>query len=122
MAVNKKNEFQSQEVKLADIAKALSHPARIAIIKLLVEKGACTCGKIVDELPLSQSTVSQHLKELREAGLIKGQIDGPRVCYEVQTDQLKLSNIFFNNFFDNVTKLPAAGAASAAVGSAGGAR
>ncbi len=104
MAVNKKNEFQSQEVKLAGVAKALSHPARIAIVKLLATNGSSTCGKIVDQLPLSQSTVSQHLKELREAGLIKGDSDGAKVTYSLLVEQLKLSGIFFHHFFDQVTK------------------
>lgn len=104
MAINKKNEFQSQEVKLAAVAKALSHPARIAIIKLLAANGGTTCGKLVDLLPLSQSTVSQHLKELREAGLIHGKSDGAKVTYSVLSEQLKLSGIFFHHFFDQVSK------------------
>lgn len=67
--------------ELATLAKALGHPARIAIIRLLCRRSSCICGDIVDELPLAQSTVSQHLKVLKEAGLVQGQIDGPRVCY-----------------------------------------
>lgn len=67
--------------QLARLAKALGHPARVAIIRLLVKRDGCICGEIVEELPLSQSTVSQHLKQLREAGLIRGEVDGPRVCY-----------------------------------------
>lgn len=62
-------------------AKALAHPARIAILQLLIQKQSCICGEIVSELPLSQSTVSQHLKAMKEAGLIVGTIDGPKVCY-----------------------------------------
>lgn len=81
MAYTKKDEFTAQQIRIAELGKALSHPARVAIIRLLVERQACICGDIVDELPLSQSTVSQHLKELKNAGLIKGEIDGPRVCY-----------------------------------------
>jgi DNA-binding transcriptional ArsR family regulator len=104
MAINKKNEFESQDIKLADIAKALSHPARVAIIKLLVVQGAVTCGKIVAQLPLSQSTVSQHLKELKESGLIKAKSDGVKVEYSAVTEQLKLSGIFFNHFFEKVGK------------------
>lgn len=68
----------------ADYAKALGHPARVQIMQLLIEKDACICGEIVDELPLAQSTVSQHLKKLKAAGLIRGEIDGPRVCYCVE--------------------------------------
>ena len=67
--------------ELATLAKALGHPARIAIVRLLCRRTSCICGDIVDELPLAQSTVSQHLKVLKEAGLVQGQIDGSRVCY-----------------------------------------
>ena len=66
---------------LARMAKALGHPARVAIMRLLIARGACVCGAIVDELPLAQATVSQHLKVLKDAGLVQGEIDGPRVCY-----------------------------------------
>lgn len=81
MAFHKKEEFSDKEQGLAAIAKALSHPARIAILKVLASKNECICGEIVDVLPLAQSTVSQHLKELKQAGLIDGYIDGPRSCY-----------------------------------------
>ncbi|MFZ5554818.1 MAG: ArsR/SmtB family transcription factor [Bacteroidota bacterium] len=81
MALNKKDEFSKKSAELADFAKALSHPARIEILKLLSKRNSCICGEIVDELPLSQSTVSQHLKELQSAGLISGSIDGARSCY-----------------------------------------
>lgn len=69
---------------LATYAKALGHPARVAIVRLLLEKDGCICGEIVDELPLAQSTVSQHLKQLKNAGLIRGEVDGPRVCYCIE--------------------------------------
>lgn len=72
------------EEQLADYAKALGHPARVAIVRLLMQKDACICGEIVDELPLAQSTVSQHLKKLKAAGLIRGDVDGPRVCYCIE--------------------------------------
>ena len=81
MAVSKKKEFSASEIELAELAKAISHPARIAILKMLAARNSCVCGEIVDELPLSQSTVSQHLKALKEAGLIQGEIDGPKTCY-----------------------------------------
>ena len=77
----KKEAFTQKEQELAEFAKALAHPARIAILKLLAQKNECICGEIVEVLPLSQSTVSQHLKELKNAGLINGSIDGPRSCY-----------------------------------------
>lgn len=81
MAFHKKEEFGKKEQELADFSKALSHPARIAILKVLAQKNECICGEIVDVLPLAQSTVSQHLKELKNAGLITGTVDGPRSCY-----------------------------------------
>jgi len=75
--------------ELALLAKALGHPARVQIMRLLVRREACICGDIVDELPLAQSTVSQHLKVLKDAGLIRGEIDGPRVCYCVEPRTLR---------------------------------
>ena len=75
--------------QLALLAKALGHRARVQIVRLLVRREACICGDIVDELPLAQSTVSQHLKVLKEAGLIRGEIDGPRVCYCVEPRALR---------------------------------
>src|SRR5688572_23523280 len=81
MGTTKSDEFTVKDNRVAKYAKAFSHPARVAILKLLVQKQACICGDIVDELPLSQSTVSQHLKELKEAGLIQGNIEGTSVCY-----------------------------------------
>lgn len=81
MAIHKKEEFTQKEQDLAVFAKALSHPARIAILKVLAQKNECICGELVDVLPLAQSTVSQHLKELKNAGLITGETDGPKICY-----------------------------------------
>lgn len=81
MGLTKTEEFTKTQNELALLTKALGHPARIAILQFLIKTKSCVCGDIVDELPLSQSTVSQHLKELKNAGLIKGDIDGPSVCY-----------------------------------------
>jgi ArsR family transcriptional regulator len=75
--------------ELASLARALGHPARVQIMRLLVRREACICGDIVDELPLAQSTVSQHLKVLKEAGLVKGEIDGPRTCYCIEPRTLR---------------------------------
>lgn len=74
---------------LAQLAQALGHPARVAIVRLLRERRTCLCGDIVDVLPLAQSTVSQHLKMLKEAGWIEGEVDGPRVCYCLNPQALK---------------------------------
>ncbi len=76
--------------RLARFAKALGHPARVAIVRLLMRRETCICGEIVEELPLAQSTVSQHLKQLKKAGLVRGEIDGPRVCYCVDEGAIEL--------------------------------
>jgi DNA-binding transcriptional ArsR family regulator len=81
MGLSKTEAFTKNQNEIARLAKALAHPARIAILQYLAQRQTCVCGDIVHELPLSQSTVSQHLKELKKAGLIKGDIEGPTVCY-----------------------------------------
>ncbi|MEP6927420.1 MAG: metalloregulator ArsR/SmtB family transcription factor [Ginsengibacter sp.] len=101
MGITKSYNFTIKENKLAKYANALSHPARISILKLLAKKQACICGDIVDELPLSQSTVSQHLKELKEAGLIKGDIDGATVCYCIDEKEWKAARAWLNQLFDS---------------------
>lgn len=82
-------EGEAADEELATLAKALGHPARVKILRLLIRKNACVCGDIVDELPLAQSTVSQHLKVLKDAGLIRGDVDGPRVCYCIEPRALR---------------------------------
>ncbi len=81
MGISKSNKFSLDQNRKAELFKALGHPARIAIVEFLVNKKSCVCGDIVDELPLSQSTISQHLKELKAVGIIKGQISGIKTCY-----------------------------------------
>ena len=102
MAIHKKEEFTQREQELADFAKAMSHPARIAILKLLAQRNECICGEIVDVLPLAQSTVSQHLKELKNAGLIDGTIDGPRSCYCINWKSFQRFNNEMNSLFANL--------------------
>ncbi|HEX6192884.1 MAG TPA: metalloregulator ArsR/SmtB family transcription factor [Chitinophagaceae bacterium] len=102
MAVNKKEEFSIREQSLAAFAKAISHPARIAILNVLAKNNECICGQIVDILPLAQSTVSQHLKELKNAGLIDGTIDGPRSCYCINWKAFEKFNTEFNSLFDTL--------------------
>jgi DNA-binding transcriptional ArsR family regulator len=102
MAISKKEEFNTEDVWLADIAKALSHPARIKILKILTEINVCMCGDIVDLLPLSQSTVSQHLKELKRVDLIQGDIDGPKVCYCVNNKTLQKAKKELDKLFNQV--------------------
>lgn len=87
--LNKKTEFAALEQEVAETAKALSHPARLAILKLLAQKNDCMCGDIVNSLPLAQSTVSQHLKYLKDAGLIRGEIDGPKSCYCLNDEKIE---------------------------------
>jgi DNA-binding transcriptional ArsR family regulator len=101
MGATKSLEFTEKDNQLARYAKALGHPARVAILKLLAQKQTCVCGDIVDELPLSQSTVSQHLKELKEAGLIKGEIDGVKVCYCIDEKEWKAAQAWLNQLFDS---------------------
>ncbi len=75
--------------ELAALTKALGHPARVQILRLLTHRVSCVCGEIVDQLPLAQSTVSQHLKVLKDAGLVRGEIDGPRICYCLEPRTLR---------------------------------
>jgi DNA-binding transcriptional ArsR family regulator len=102
MGLTKTEQFTDTQNKLSLYFKALAHPARIAILQVLIEKNACICGAIVDELPLAQPTVSQHLKELKNAGLIKGEIEGTSICYcineSVWQEVKKLTDIFFETF------------------------
>ena len=100
MGTTKIKDYALQELSIAKYAKALSHPARVAILNLLLKKQACVCGDIVEELPLSQSTVSQHLKELKEAGLIKGDIDGASVCYCIDEKEWTKAKSQMNQLFD----------------------
>lgn len=83
-----RSKFHGYE-RLSTACKALSNPARLAILKILAERGTCICGEIVEALPLSQATVSQHLKVLKQAGLINGEIDGPRSCYCINAATLR---------------------------------
>ncbi|MEI8137376.1 MAG: metalloregulator ArsR/SmtB family transcription factor [Bacteroidota bacterium] len=99
MGTTKTEEFTIKQNKLAAYAKALAHPARIAILELLLKKQACVCGDIVDDLPLSQSTVSQHLKELKEAGLIKGDTEGTKVCYCIDEKEWDNAKTYLGNLF-----------------------
>ena len=101
MGLSKTDEFSIKDNRLAKYAKALGHPARVAILRVLASKATCQCGDIVDELPLSQSTVSQHLKELKEAGLIKGEIEGAKVCYCIDAKEWKAAQAWLNQLFDS---------------------
>lgn len=104
MGLSKTEDFTVRQNKLAKYMKVLGHPARVAILELLLKKQACVCGDIVDELPLSQSTVSQHLKELKEVGLIKGEIEGVRVCYCIDEKEWEQMNDCLGNFLQAASK------------------
>jgi DNA-binding transcriptional ArsR family regulator len=101
MGLTKTEGFTKTQIDLAAFSKALAHPARIAILQFLARQNTCIGGDIVNELPLSQSTVSQHLKELKKVGLIQGTVEGPSICYcidEKNWNKIKnaLSNLFEN--------------------------
>ncbi|QNF33571.1 winged helix-turn-helix transcriptional regulator [Adhaeribacter swui] len=103
MSTSKAAAFGQNEVTLAAYAKALAHPARIAILRMLHQKQICICGDIVEELPLSQSTVSQHLKELKLAGLITGEVNGACVCYYLNGEQMQKVRELFSQFLNALT-------------------
>ncbi len=88
LAPDAAEDLQVSEERFAELCKALGHPARVRILRLLLSVETCVCGDIVDRLPLAQSTVSQHLKVLKEAGIVEGVIDGPRTCYGVNREAL----------------------------------
>lgn len=102
MSTSKATAFRESEITLAAYAKALAHPARVAILKMLSQKQICICGDIVGELPLSQSTVSQHLKELKSAGLISGEVNGACVCYYLNVDQVQKVRGLFQHFLSEL--------------------
>ena len=99
MAQNKKEAFPKKENELADFANAISHPARVAILKQIASRETCICGEIVEVLPLAQSTVSQHLKELLKADLIIGETEGTKSCYCINWKTFERFEKTFNEFF-----------------------
>lgn len=100
MGRSKNNAFSKLDNDIASMAKALAHPARIAILRHLLEHPSCVCGDIVEALPLSQSTVSQHLAELKKVGLIKGEISPPKVCYCIDSDKWDELRPLFSPLFE----------------------
>lgn len=104
MGLTKTEGFSKTQLELAFLAKALAHPARIAILQYLATRNGCICGDIVDELPLSQSTVSQHLKELKDAGLVKGDVEGPSICYCVDKTNWKKVHAAFSRLFVDIDR------------------
>lgn len=103
MGATKTEHFTDKQNQIATIAKALGHPARIAIIEYLMKVKECICGDIVNELPLAQPTVSQHLKELKNARIIKGNIDGNSICYCIDEKTIDILNIYFSKIVQTVS-------------------
>jgi DNA-binding transcriptional ArsR family regulator len=101
MGITKTDNFNTTQNRTARLAKALGHPARIAILEVLLKRSTCICGDLVDELPLSQSTISQHLRELKEVGIIKGEIEGTTVCYCIDEKVWKEAQKSLNKMFDS---------------------
>jgi ArsR family transcriptional regulator, arsenate/arsenite/antimonite-responsive transcriptional repressor len=99
MGATKTEHYTENQNILATLAKAMGHPARIAIIDYLLKVDACICGDIVNELPLAQPTISQHLKELKNAGIIKGNVEGNAICYCINEKALYVLRHYFNSIF-----------------------
>jgi len=104
MAQNKKAEFSEETQRIAEFAKTLAHPARLAIIEMIAKRQDCICGEIVEVLPLAQSTVSQHLKELKEIGIIKGEIEGNKSCYCIDWKRFEMYFQFMRNWQISIQK------------------
>ena len=100
MGLTKTDNFTTTQNELASLAKALGHPARVAIIEYLANSNSCVCGDIVDVIPLAQATVSQHLKELKQAGLIQGSIEGNTICYCINGDTWKKFSSMLEPLFE----------------------
>jgi predicted transcriptional regulator len=104
MGMSKTENYSTKELAISAYAKALAHPARIAIIHYLLNKKQCVCGDIVEELPIAQATVSQHLKELKKIGLIKGTLSGPKTCYCINMDVWQNVEKEFTSLFKAIEK------------------
>lgn len=104
MGASKTEHFTDQQNRIAVLAKALGHPARVAIMEYLMSVDTCICGDIVNELPLAQPTVSQHLKELKNAGLIKGSIEGNAICYCIDNKALQTLQSYFAGIAESLLK------------------
>jgi len=100
MGLTKTEIFTDQQNKIASVAKAFGHPARVAILQHLFKTNTCICGDLVDEIGLAQPTISQHLKELKNLGLIKGNISGTSVCYCIDTKNWSLMKTVISQFLN----------------------
>ena len=104
MGATKTAHFSDKQNQLAIILKAIAHPARIAIIEHLLKVKACICVDIVNEIPLAQPTISQHLRELKNAGVIKGNIEGTAICYCLDEKCLNVLNSYFSKMTEQIKK------------------
>lgn len=104
MAKTKIENFSNDILKLAEIAKALAHPARIKILQILTQKNMCITGELVGLLPIAQSTVSQHLNELKRVGIIKGETEGPKTCYCIDNKNMEEVKNKFTKLFTTICK------------------
>lgn len=101
MGLTKSEIFSDEQNKLAQLLKAVAHPARIAILQQIIKTNACICGDLVEELGLAQATISQHLKELKNAGLIQGTIEGVSVCYCINPENWKMLERIVEEFISS---------------------
>ncbi len=99
MGLTKFQLFDEAQNQISEFAKALAHPARVAIIQELLRQKTCICGDLADVLPLSQSTISQHLKELKRTGIVRGEVDGPRVCYCIDQENWNKASLILGELF-----------------------
>jgi len=104
MGATKTEHFTNEQNAIATLAKALGHPARVAIVEYLLQVDSCICGDIVNELPLAQPTVSQHLKELKNAGIIKGSIEGTAICYCINEKAIEKIQGFFGQITNQLER------------------
>jgi predicted transcriptional regulator len=103
MGLTKTELFKKRQNRMAALAKAFDHPARVAIIEYLLQNNTCICNDLVNELPLSQSTISQHLKELKQIGMIKGEVEGPKLNYCIDEQVWEEAKDIFINLFSRLT-------------------
>lgn len=104
MGITKSELFKKRQNKIATLAKAFDHPARVAILEYILDNNSCICNDLVDVLPLSQSTITQHLKELKEIGIIKGEVEGPKVNYCIDENVWEDAKDIFMNMFSKYIK------------------
>ena len=104
MGITKSEHFTDHQNELANVLKALGHPARVAIVEYLIQHKQCICGDIVNKLPLSQATISQHLRELKQVGIIQGNIEGNSICYCLNPQVFEQITQFMGIVIESVTK------------------